>query len=99
MKPRRVAGFQFYQTLHNDTRIAPVYEQRLAEAVREAGDTTLDKAARMALRQQVVKEAWESESKEEQDRVHTLAEADYQRRKTEHAAGLAPPTTPEEYEQ
>lgn len=96
---RRVADFQFYQTLYYDSKIRPVYEKRLEEAQQQAGVEALSRSETMKIRQRVVKELWDAESEEQKKHVHDLAEADYKRREAEHNDGLRLPSTPEEFDE
>ena len=93
-----VRPYQFYQVVHYESRIQPVYEARLKTA-EEAAGSALPKAEQMSLRQQVIKEFWDAESDEEKERIEELAEADFKRRQAECGGDLPIPKTPEDYEE
>ncbi|KAI0682363.1 hypothetical protein BC835DRAFT_1424523 [Cytidiella melzeri] len=96
---RRVAPFQYYQTLYYESRMLETFNERWNAACREAAERGALKPHQLTIRQQVVKEFWDKESPEERQRVHDQAEADFQQRLAAANRDQAAPITLEEYDQ
>ena len=96
---RRKPYYQVYQTLYYKERVLSTFDARWTAAEAEAKAQGLAPPTALSVRQRVVQECWEKETQDIKDKVHEAAEADLERRKAELKDSMAPPTTPEEFQQ